>query len=144
VPYAHYVNPQSLNLYSYVENNPTITGDPDVHTNAPDDVGLFVRTATGDAQEKVAKAPPAQNNKLPKMLVEFLTYRKNKNPFQRDRWAPSSLRGFHDRCMRDRDMEHWERSDHEKWCANDPVPTMPHDLTSCQGDLDPLHLKTQS
>ena len=31
VPYAHYGNPQSLNLYSYVENNPTTTGDPDGH-----------------------------------------------------------------------------------------------------------------
>src|SRR5208282_4238208 len=31
VPYAKFGNPQSLNLYSYVENNPTTTGDPDGH-----------------------------------------------------------------------------------------------------------------
>jgi RHS repeat-associated protein len=31
VPYAHFGNPQSLNLYSYVENNPTTFGDPDGH-----------------------------------------------------------------------------------------------------------------
>ena len=31
VPYAHFGNPQSLNLYSYVQNNPTTTGDPDGH-----------------------------------------------------------------------------------------------------------------
>jgi RHS repeat-associated protein len=31
VPYAHFGNPQSLNLYSYVENNPITTGDPDGH-----------------------------------------------------------------------------------------------------------------
>ena len=31
VPYAHYGNPQSLNLYSYVQNNPTTIGDPDGH-----------------------------------------------------------------------------------------------------------------
>ncbi len=31
VPYAHYGNPQSLNLYSYVQNNPTTLGDPDGH-----------------------------------------------------------------------------------------------------------------
>jgi hypothetical protein len=31
VPYAHYGNPQSLNLYAYVENNPTTVGDPDGH-----------------------------------------------------------------------------------------------------------------
>ena len=32
VPYANYGNPQSLNLYSYVQNNPTTFGDPDGHT----------------------------------------------------------------------------------------------------------------
>jgi RHS repeat-associated protein len=31
VPYAHFGNPQSLNLYSYVSNNPTTTADPDGH-----------------------------------------------------------------------------------------------------------------
>jgi RHS repeat-associated protein len=33
VPYAHFGNPQSLNLYSYVQNNPTTFGDPDGHEN---------------------------------------------------------------------------------------------------------------
>jgi RHS repeat-associated protein len=31
VPYAHFGNPQSLNLYSYVQNNPATLGDPDGH-----------------------------------------------------------------------------------------------------------------
>jgi len=31
VPYAHFGNPQSLNLYSYVQNNPSTVGDPDGH-----------------------------------------------------------------------------------------------------------------
>jgi len=31
VPYAHFGNPQTLNLYSYVQNNPTTMGDPDGH-----------------------------------------------------------------------------------------------------------------
>lgn len=31
MPYANFGNPQSLNLYSYVENNPTTMGDPDGH-----------------------------------------------------------------------------------------------------------------
>jgi RHS repeat-associated protein len=31
VPYANFGNPQSLNLYSYVKNNPTTTRDPDGH-----------------------------------------------------------------------------------------------------------------
>jgi RHS repeat-associated protein len=35
VPYAHYGNPQSLNLYSYVQNNPTTVGDPDGHCSSP-------------------------------------------------------------------------------------------------------------
>jgi RHS repeat-associated protein len=34
VPYANFGNPQSLNLYSYVENNPTTAGDPDGHGDA--------------------------------------------------------------------------------------------------------------
>jgi RHS repeat-associated protein len=37
VPYANFGNPQSLNLYSYVENNPTTTGDPDGHATGVDD-----------------------------------------------------------------------------------------------------------
>jgi RHS repeat-associated protein len=35
VPYANFGNPQSLNLYSYVENNPTTLGDPDGHGDTP-------------------------------------------------------------------------------------------------------------
>src|SRR5258708_20460347 len=31
VPYANFGNPESLNLYGYVENNPTTIGDPDGH-----------------------------------------------------------------------------------------------------------------
>jgi len=34
VPYANFGNPQSLNLYSYVQNNPTTVGDPDGHDGA--------------------------------------------------------------------------------------------------------------
>ncbi len=34
VPYAHFGNPQSLNLYSYVQNNPTTFGDPDGHCSS--------------------------------------------------------------------------------------------------------------
>lgn len=35
VPYAHYGNPQSLNLYSFVQNNPATMGDPDGHEEDP-------------------------------------------------------------------------------------------------------------
>ena len=34
VPYANFGNPQSLNLYSYVQNSPTTVGDPDGHGDA--------------------------------------------------------------------------------------------------------------
>jgi RHS repeat-associated protein len=37
VPYASFGNPQSLNLYSYVNNNPTTTRDPDGHVAGVDD-----------------------------------------------------------------------------------------------------------
>jgi len=36
VPYADFGNPQSLNLYSYVKNNPTTSGDPDGHDGITD------------------------------------------------------------------------------------------------------------
>ena len=42
VPYANFGNPQSLNLYAYVENNPMTFGDPDGHQNG---------TAKGDAAQ---------------------------------------------------------------------------------------------
>jgi RHS repeat-associated protein len=42
VPYADFGNPQSLNLYSYVKNNPTTTVDPDGHVDW-DDVTDFVK-----------------------------------------------------------------------------------------------------
>jgi RHS repeat-associated protein len=38
VPYANFDNPQSLNLYSYAENNPTTTDDPDGHDGSPLDI----------------------------------------------------------------------------------------------------------
>ena len=48
VPYAHFGNPQSLNLYSYVENNPTTVGDPDGHDTE------------AEKQAKIAAAAAAQ------------------------------------------------------------------------------------
>jgi RHS repeat-associated protein len=38
VPYASFGNPQSLNLYSYVSNNPCTTRDPDGHVVGVDDL----------------------------------------------------------------------------------------------------------
>jgi RHS repeat-associated protein len=42
VPYADFGNPQSLNLYSYVKNNPTTTRDPDGHCCDGDDILNFL------------------------------------------------------------------------------------------------------
>lgn len=46
VPYADFGNPQSLNLYSYVKNNPTTFGDPDGHDfeKAWSDVKTFAKS----------------------------------------------------------------------------------------------------
>jgi RHS repeat-associated protein len=40
VPYANFGNPQSLNLFSYVQNNPTTTADPDGHCGDPFSCGV--------------------------------------------------------------------------------------------------------
>ena len=45
VPYAKFGDPQSLNLYSYVQNNPTASVDPDGH-NLWDVVNSYVRAIT--------------------------------------------------------------------------------------------------
>jgi hypothetical protein len=75
VPYAQLDDPQSLNLYSYVRNNPLVRTDPDGHcceellgiaTDAVEDfalshpevvnavVGPLVESASADAAEGVA------------------------------------------------------------------------------------------
>jgi RHS repeat-associated protein len=40
VPCANFGNPQSLSLYSYVQNNPTTMGDPDGHCTDPFSCGV--------------------------------------------------------------------------------------------------------
>ncbi|HEX3569850.1 MAG TPA: RHS repeat-associated core domain-containing protein [Acidobacteriaceae bacterium] len=47
VPYANLENPQSLNLYAYVGNNPLRFADPDGHLQEDED-GNVIFTATGD------------------------------------------------------------------------------------------------
>jgi RHS repeat-associated protein len=46
VPYANFGNPQSLNLYSYVQNNPTTMGDPDGHVDPVTGIDIAVEIAT--------------------------------------------------------------------------------------------------
>jgi RHS repeat-associated protein len=55
VPYAHYGNPQSLNLYSYVQNNPTTVGDPDGHCSG-DDCAKITVTAEKTKEPEVTSS----------------------------------------------------------------------------------------
>jgi RHS repeat-associated protein len=65
VPYAHFGNPQSLNLYGYVNNNPTTVGDPDGHIGGVDDaveVLLLGGTVTVMAMQAYFAMPASQRN----------------------------------------------------------------------------------
>jgi RHS repeat-associated protein len=55
VPYAHYGNPQSLNLYSYVQNNPTTVGDPDGHCPSDNPNCNNVKVETQNTDAKIVK-----------------------------------------------------------------------------------------
>ena len=57
VPYANFGNPQSLNLYSYVQNNPTTVGDLDGHCYPLCTVfiGAAVGAATGAGAEYLSE-----------------------------------------------------------------------------------------
>jgi RHS repeat-associated protein len=54
VPYADFGNPQSLNLYSYVKNNPTATRDEDGH--CPDGICQNIATASPDRVDEQGEA----------------------------------------------------------------------------------------
>jgi hypothetical protein len=65
VPYSNLGNPQTLNLYSYVGNNPLSVVDPDGHQNTPGGTqcGQVVSIACGSPGEEAAadlKASEAQ------------------------------------------------------------------------------------
>jgi RHS repeat-associated protein len=64
VPYANFGNPQSLNLYSYVENNPTTTGDPDGHCPpcAPYEVANYLDSKINSAVSYVENKAIASGN----------------------------------------------------------------------------------
>jgi hypothetical protein len=65
VPYAHFGNPQSLNLYSYVQNNPTTVGDPDGHDGGGPDASWQTdpkAKANGVAQDQTPAPKPAPTN----------------------------------------------------------------------------------
>jgi len=47
VPYSHFDDPQSLNLYSYVENRPTVLVDPDGHEEVASDTVNTTKNSDG-------------------------------------------------------------------------------------------------
>jgi RHS repeat-associated protein len=64
VPYADFGNPQSLNLYSYVNNNPTTLADADGHVALVDDaveIGIAI-TFTVMVAQAYYSLPPEQRN----------------------------------------------------------------------------------
>src|ERR1700686_838841 len=68
IPYAVMGNPQTLNLYSYVENNPITGTDPDGHGSLPssyigDAAGWYeclIHTCSGSKPTQKDKTTPAQ------------------------------------------------------------------------------------
>ncbi len=68
VPYAHFGNPQSLNLYSYVQNNPTTVGDPDGHG---DQTGPTYSCSGGTCQQ-IPEPPMSETEKqIDKGILEL-------------------------------------------------------------------------
>jgi RHS repeat-associated protein len=66
VPYANFGNPQSLNLYSYVQNNPTTMGDPDGHVcDVCDKVEEWARQDPG---LKINENQPVPTDEIEKLI----------------------------------------------------------------------------
>ena len=79
VPYANFGNPQSLNLYSYVQNNPTTVGDPDGHelvyvdSQAQKQFERISKESTIVRDElKAAKVDPSMDVKIQQVGVQQL------------------------------------------------------------------------
>ena len=70
IPYAVMGNPQTLNLYSYVENNPITGTDPDGHCNKGD-AGCTPEQQAADEKQKREKEDKALRDFLAKASQEF-------------------------------------------------------------------------
>jgi len=79
IPYASLGNPQTLNLYSYVENNPITGTDPDGHANAPLTPGCGGKAAACDdptddrteAEKEAARKKKQQEEAQAKRLAQL-------------------------------------------------------------------------
>ena len=87
VPYAKLDDPQSLNLYSYVKNNPLTLSDPDGHKCKKDKDGNFhgdtcgQDTGTGSTPDKVIVRPqPLPQPRAPSFMDYWRAYRATNDP----------------------------------------------------------------
>jgi RHS repeat-associated protein len=73
VPYAHFGNPQSLNLYTYVNNNPTTFTDPDGHC-----VSALISQCNSDPSVEVAEDYGSDGN----VAAQAATNKQDNTPVQ--------------------------------------------------------------
>jgi hypothetical protein len=72
VPYANFGNPQSLNLYSYVQNNPTTVGDPDGHETQDTLDPQAAQEAGGDFEKVVMFAQRFANHPFGQAVLDLI------------------------------------------------------------------------
>ncbi len=124
VPYANFGNPQSLNLYSYVENNPTTVGDPDGHcpwntpgctpksnpdTDTPANASAQQKTAQNQGQPAPTNpdgSPKSPNGDVPKPPPGKPPGWKPGDPLAPNEWVPKDP----------------GKGDREKWGPKYPIP----------------------
>jgi RHS repeat-associated protein len=93
VPYAHYGNPQSLNLYSYVNNNPTTFGDPDGHEV---DLSGTDKEKLAEQQRLAANASKTDKNGVKESsLFKQTTDKNGKTTLTVDKKAAAAYEGKH-------------------------------------------------
>jgi RHS repeat-associated protein len=93
VPYAHYGNPQSLNLYSYVNNNPTTFGDPDGHEV---DLTGTDKDKLAEQQRLAANASKTDKNGVKESsLFKQTTDKNGKTTLTVDKKAAAAYEGQH-------------------------------------------------